>query len=90
MAEREIIEALTECLEALRSGDADLQACLDRYPAYRGELESLLEVAQLISQLSLHVQPSASFRERTRRRIQDLPNGGSSPTAWDFNHHPFS
>lgn len=83
MAEAEIVRALAECLEALRHGEADVQACLERYPEHRAELEALLEVARLIPSLPISVTPSPPFRERTRRWLRGDANGApGSPAGW--------
>ena len=85
MAEEEIVRALAECLEALRQGETEVQACLERYPAHRAELEALLEVARLIPSLPLSVAPSPPFRERTRRWLRGGANGApSSPPGWHW------
>ena len=81
MDEMELMEALAECLEALRRSEADLEACLERHAAYRAELEPLLEVARLIPRLPGEIAPSPPFRQRARRLILDDPNGENS-TAW--------
>ena len=64
-----IVEALADCLETLRKGEADLETCLSRYPVYRAQLRPLLEVATLIRPLPDEVEPSPKFRERARQRI---------------------
>lgn len=69
MADSDLIEALADCLDALRRGELDLQVCLARHGRYRAELEALLEVARLIPRLPASVVPSPSFRERTRRGL---------------------
>ena len=80
MADSELIDALAECLEALREDEAKLQACLERHASHRAELEALLEVVRLIPQLPASVAPSASFRERTRRRLM-----GEAPTPSELS-----
>ena len=84
MDDGELIAALAECLEALRQGEADLQACLKRHASYRTELEALLEVVRLIPRLAEEIRPSPAFRERTRRRLLGRPNGTppSSGLEW--------
>jgi len=79
MPDPELIEALAECLEALRQGETELQACLERHAPYRSELEALLEVAQLIPRLPEDLVPSPLFRERTRRRLVGGSNGNPLP-----------
>ena len=84
MDDRELVDALAECLEALRQGEAELQACLKLHAPYRTELEALLEVARLIPRLAEEILPSPAFRERTRRRLLGRPNGTppSSGLEW--------
>ena len=84
MADGELIDALADCLEALRQGETDLQACLERHAPYRTELEALLDVVRLIPQLAEEILPSPAFRERTRRRLLARPNGNppSSGLQW--------
>ena len=83
MAEAEIVMALAECLEALRQGEAEVQVCLERHPAYRAELEALLEIARLIPSLPISVAPSPPFRARTRRWLREGANGApGSPAGW--------
>ena len=83
MDEMKLMDALSECLEALRRGDADLEACLDRHAAFRAELESLLEIAKLIPRLPRGVEPAPPFRRRARRLILDNPNSEDS-TEWGW------
>ena len=84
MDDGELIDALAECLEALRQGETDLQACLERHAPYRTELEALLDVVRLIPHLAEEILPSPAFRERTRRRLLGRPNGNppSSGLEW--------
>lgn len=84
MADQELVDALADCLDALRRGEADLRACLERHPAYWAELEPLLELAQRIPRLPREITPSAPFRERTRRRLLGRPTDPSPPadTEW--------
>ena len=81
MADSELIEALADCLDALRLGEADLQACLERHARYRAELEALLDVARLIPRLPDTVVPAPPFRERTRRRLMGGTRGDSTPSG---------
>jgi hypothetical protein len=83
MVDQELVEALAECLEALRQGEERLEACLARHAEQRAELEALLEVARLIPGLPAEVEPSAPFKERTRHRLLGGANGG--PAAFDID-----
>ena len=89
MADAEIVDALAQCLEALRRGEPDLEACLRRYPAYRAELEPLLDVARLIPGLPAQIVPSSSFRERTRRRLRDRSDGAPGSPGWSGTYLSF-
>ena len=83
MAEEEIVRALAECLEALRQDEAEVQACLERYPAHRAELEALLAVVRLIPSLPMSVAPSPRFRKRTGRWLREGANGApGAPAGW--------
>lgn len=75
MADRDLIEALAECLEAMRLGEDELKRCLERHREQRAELEALLEVAQQIPRLAEEVTPSPAFRERARRKLVRGENG---------------
>jgi hypothetical protein len=79
MAKVSIVEALADCLETMRKGEADMEICLNRYPAYRTQLRALLEVTSLIRPLPEDVTPSPKFRERARQRI--LWQEGEGPGA---------
>ena len=81
MANTELIEALADCLEALRQGETELQDCLKQHARFRSELEALLEVARLIPRLPHELGPSHLFRERTRRRLVEGPNGSPPPAS---------
>ena len=68
-----IVEALADCLEAMRRGE-QMEACLEMYPRYRGDLKPLLQVASLITPLPPEIAPSPIFRERTRAQLLDQPD----------------
>jgi hypothetical protein len=65
-----IIEALADCLEAMRGGES-IEACLEMYAEYKSELKPLLQVASLLRPLPPEIVPSPLFRERTRVEILD-------------------
>ena len=68
-------EILAQCLDDIKSGRADIEECLNQYPAYRQELEPLLSLAVHIQ--PPEVEPSDEFRENTRmelvKKISALP-----------------
>ena len=72
-----IIEALADCLEAMRGG-VEMEACLAMFPEYRAELRPLLHIASLLRPLPPEIAPSPVFRERTRIQILEREDGGTS------------
>ena len=84
MAKAELVEALADCLEALRQGETELEVCLAQHSRYRQELEALLEIVRLIPRLPAELAPSAEFRERTRRLLVGGSNGSSPPPSSDL------
>ena len=91
MAEAEIVGALAECLEALRQGEEQVEACLERHTIHRAELEALLEVVLLIPRLSPEVAPASRFRDAARRMILAHPDGGArqpNGAGWQPPHFP--
>ena len=85
MDEMILMEALSECLEALRRGDSDLEACLDRHAGYRSELEALLDIVKLIPPRTREIAPAPSFRQRARRLILENPQSEDS-TEWGWQN----
>jgi hypothetical protein len=69
-----IIEALADCLEAMRGG-VEMEACLAMYPDYRAGLKPLLQIASLLRPLPPEITPSPVFKERTRVQILERPEG---------------
>ncbi|MGD0114953.1 MAG: hypothetical protein ABSC13_02970 [Dehalococcoidia bacterium] len=74
-----IVEALADCLEAMRQGE-DMEICLVMYPQYRTELTALLQIASLLRPLPPEIAPSFAFKERTKVQILEGRRGqeGSS------------
>lgn len=75
-----VVEALADCLEAMRRGE-DLEACLEMYAEYRAELKPLLQIASLLRPLPPEIAPSPVFRRETRVRILDR-FAGSDDSTW--------
>lgn len=63
-----IVEALADCLEAMRQGE-DMEVCLAMYAQYRAELTPLLQIASLLRPLPPEISPSFAFKERTKVQI---------------------
>ena len=72
-----IVEALADCLEAMRRGE-EMEVCLEMYAEYRAELKPLLQIASLLRPLPPEIKPSSVFRESTRVRILTRPEDGTS------------
>ncbi len=64
-----IADALADCLEAFFRGEAELQACCERYPEFKAELSTLLRVASSLPHLPQDVEPSPAWRRRTKAAI---------------------
>jgi hypothetical protein len=71
-----IVEALADCLEAMRRGE-DMEACLTMYPHYQEELRALLKVAAMIRPLPPEAVPSAAFQQDTRGRLLERSSAGT-------------
>lgn len=81
-----IVEALADCLEAMRRGEA-MEACLTTYPHYQEELRALLKVAAMIRPLPPEAVPSALFRQETRSRLVERSSGGADYQAPTLEGH---
>ena len=77
-----IIEALADCLEAMRQGE-DMEACLAMYVQYRAQLRPLLQIASLLRPLPPEIAPSLMFKERTRVEILQRPSADANWLAPD-------
>jgi len=66
---REFNDILDECLEQLLAGDATVEQCLERYPAYAAELEPLLQTT-LTAREALAIDPGEELRARARYRLR--------------------
>lgn len=75
-----IVEALADCLEAMRRGE-DMEACLAVYPHYREELKALLEIAAMIRPLPPETVPSPAFRRDTRSRLLERSSAATEYPA---------
>ena len=69
-----IVEALADCLEAMRGG-VEMEACLAMYREYRADLTPLLQIASLLRPLPPVISPSPVFRESTRVQILERQEG---------------
>lgn len=66
MAELRMENVLDLCIDEVQSGRASLDACLERYPGLRSELEPLLRLALQISPLQVAPEPSRRLAARAR------------------------
>ena len=88
MDEQEMVAALADCLEALRSGEEDLNMCLERYAEHRRELVALLDVVREIRRLGPALEPSPALRQRVRRQVlATAANGRGHGGSGELNPH---
>jgi hypothetical protein len=88
MAEPEIVGALAECLEALRQGEDQVDACLQRHSAHRAELEALLAVVWLIPSLPPEMASAGRIRDGVRRALR-RHGGGDRLNGWGWQSPRF-
>ena len=69
MKDKEFNTILDECLERILVDGETVARCLERYPEYAAELESLLQTAVITSQ-AVDIQPSPEFKARARFQLQ--------------------
>lgn len=67
---KNIEDILTRCIEDIKSGNASLEECLDRYPDMRRELEPLLKLALNIQEPP-DVRPSDAFKIKARVNLME-------------------
>ncbi|HEY3118970.1 MAG TPA: hypothetical protein VGK54_19680, partial [Chloroflexota bacterium] len=66
MAEQRIEDVLDTCIDDVQNGRASLEACLERHPTLRQELEPLLRLAVQISPIQLVADPARKLAARAR------------------------
>ena len=62
----DIVEALADCLETLRTRKGEISACLDRYPELAHELAPLLRIVEQIRPLPADVTPPPELKRVVR------------------------
>ncbi len=72
----EFLDALNDCVERLASGE-NIQACLDRYPAYADELRPLLEVSSSTIRAADELRPDPSAKQRNFQRFAQAASQAS-------------
>jgi hypothetical protein len=92
----EFYRVLAECIEAVESGQATLDACFARYPEHRAELQQLLPLVTQLHDVP-RVAPPADFREGARERLlAQLPpvhrsvTRGPLPRSREQSARPFA
>ena len=83
-----IVEALADCLEAMRGG-VEMEACLAMFPEYRAELRPLLHIANLLKPLPPEIVPSPVFKELTRVQILEYEGQDGTSLAPDRSGRKF-
>ena len=68
---KKIEDILSQCIEEIKSGNASLADCLERYPAVCRELEPLLRIALNIQEPP-GIRPSDAFRIRARVNLMEF------------------
>lgn len=78
---------LEDCLQALREGRADIDACLRRYPAHAVALRPHLIAASKLMSAYDRAQPSAQFASVARERFL-IASGQRLQEAFDVDPSP--
>lgn len=78
---------LEDCLQALREGRADIDACLRRYPAHAGALRPQLIAASKLMSAYGEAQPSTQFAADARERFL-IASGQRLQEAFDVDPSP--
>lgn len=82
---------VAECLDAIASGQASVEECLERYPALSESLRPLLEVAAGLRQTQQAIRPAPSFSRQAGARLQarladsarpPVPTPGPGRVGW--------
>jgi hypothetical protein len=84
--ERALSEVLDECLTLLEEGEADLQACLDRFPEQAAALHPLLEISDQLLQLRDQLPTPTAYplgKERMLNALEDKKR--HSWAGWDLS-----
>jgi hypothetical protein len=80
----ELEAALDTCLEGMRRRGWSVETCLKKYPQRRRELEPRLRFVAALRQVRTQVQPSATFKRRTRARVIRRLKPRPSPGVWQW------
>ena len=64
----EFSEVLDSCIEEIRAGRLTIEACLERYPEFAGELRDPLIAADMLRGVPL-VKPTGAFQQQARPRL---------------------
>jgi hypothetical protein len=74
-----ISQILAECLDGLEKGSLTIEVCLERYPEYRTDLESLLITVEKLRMVT-PVTPRATFQSTSRLHLVSMLSGKDKPT----------
>jgi hypothetical protein len=77
---------LEECIEAVRSGRMDIDACLRRYPTHAAGLREALTVASALRP-AMHAEPRPAFVREARERFL-VATGERIEQAYDVEPSP--
>jgi hypothetical protein len=79
-------QILEECIEAVRTGRMDVDACVERYPAYADDLRPALTVAASLAG-AMHAEPRPAFAREARERFL-VATGERIAQAYDVEPSP--
>ena len=77
---------LEECIEAVRSGRMDIDACLERYPAHAEQLRDALTLTSALRP-AMHAEPRPAFAREARERFL-VATGERIEQAYDVEPSP--
>ncbi|MDD5190459.1 MAG: DUF5667 domain-containing protein [Dehalococcoidales bacterium] len=84
MDKNQIFEnVLDECLEALISGTATVEQCLQKHPEFADELAPLLKTAASVN-TAVDLKPSPAFKARARYQLQLMMAETAAPRKRGF------
>jgi len=76
-------DILVQCIEDIKAGRASIEACLDRYPSVRDQLEPLLRIALEIREPP-DVKPSLSFKIKARVWLMEQIHERQTAAKWPW------
>jgi len=78
-----IVTILGDCIQAIQRGEQSIEDCLDRYPEYQPELESLIRIAIDLNNTP-KVRPRLVFMQTARLRLLKKIKSVRQPSVLDW------